>query len=80
MNNKTTEKNYQFRVKIWTLFKTIEWETNEISPDSLEEKVDIEEFDGDVVTKGEIEDLTIGQVRELSPDGYWNFVPKEENE
>ena len=67
---------YRYSVTIWTNQKKVEWKTNDISPSNIEEIVDLDQVDGDFVTKGEIVDLETGKVLDLTEDGYWNFVER----
>ena len=71
-NNK---KKYQ--VTIWTNQKKVEWKTDDISPSNIEDVVNLDQFDGDFVTKGEIVDLETGRVLDLSEDGNWLFAERQ---
>lgn len=70
-------EDFKYLVKIYTNQKLVEWKTNDLSPSNIEDKVDLDQFDGDFVTKGEAIDLETGKLSLLSDDGYWNFIPVE---
>lgn len=68
---------YRYSVKIYTNQRTLEWETNDISPRNLTEVVDLDSFDGDFLTKGEILDKQNNKYYDLTEDGYWKFEERK---
>lgn len=73
MNN----EDYRYSITIWTNQRKLEWETNDISPSNIEQVVDLDSFDGDFVTKGQIFDKECKQYYDLSEDGNWLFVKRK---
>lgn len=67
----------KYQVTIWTNCKKVEWETDDISPSNIQDVVNLEQFDGDFVTKGEIKDLETGRILDLSEDGDWAFIERK---
>ena len=67
----------KYQVTIWTNCKKVEWETDDISPSSIQDVVNLEQFDGDFITKGEIKELKTGRILDLSEDGNWTFVERK---
>ena len=67
----------KYQVTIWTNCKKVEWKTDDISPSNIEDVVNLEQFDGDFITKGEIKDLETGGTLDLSEDGNWSFVERK---